>query len=190
MKSNSEQNASRPELENLFGARQQNFDEKPNKKRDKHFSKRYLGFLFAILSALFLSMGNVFARKASFFSGSELPFMSYSMTLLSMLAVICIRKESPFGPREHRTIIFVRSCFVVITSILAKTSVKLISPSDTTAIMHTNVILVVLLARVIFKEMLSFIHIFCLFIAITGKQLIPDSELSKVRLTLKRFLTD
>ena len=124
--------------------------------------------MFTIASAFFLSIANIFTRKAILFSGSESSLFSYLFGLVAMLCIKLYKRENPLGPKGHRYLVFIRAFFIVFALITIKTAVRLISPSDATAIFHINVIVVAILARILFKEILSFIHIFCVFIALTG----------------------
>ena len=144
-------------------------EQKVEKKR-RDF-KQYIGIFLGLISAFFLSIANIFARKAELFSGSEITVFSNITLLIPMLAVVCWKKENPLGPKKHRCVLFIRGIVHSLGVLSMKISVKLISPSDATALLHTNAIIVALMSRFIFKEMFSFIHILCLFMAITGKLL-------------------
>jgi len=156
---------SEAEVENLVAKTELKTTENVNRKKG---FKQYLGFPLAIASALFLSLANTFARKALLFGGSEIALLSYVITLFTMLVVIWWRGENPLGPNGNRRLTLIRSVIIIMAIVSMKCSVKLISPSDATALFHTNVIIVAVIARFIFKEMLGFIHILCLFLAITG----------------------
>lgn len=128
----------------------------------------YIGLIFSLLSAFFLSTSNIFARKAVFFAGVEITFVSFLLMLSVMMFMMIRSGKNLLGPKGHRCLLILRSLMIIIAIVFMKSSVKLISPSDATAIFHTNVILVAILSRFLFKEILSFIHVFCLFIAILG----------------------
>lgn len=143
-------------------------NETPAAVKSARPTRPYLGFIFSLASAFFLSMSHVFARKAVFFTGIEVVLVSYVLTLVVMMSLMIRKGHSLLGPKGHRGLVMFRSLLIVVAIMSMKSSVKLISPSDATAIFHTNVIIVAILARCIFKELLSFIHIFCLIIAIAG----------------------
>lgn len=172
MNKSEEENAYSHELESLVleQIHQTRADSKSQQQLgQKRKLKRYLGIMLALLSALFLSFANILTRLACLFSGSEIALIGYTITLLVMSTHLCARRQNLLGPREHRRALFIRSLAVIVGVVSMANSVKLISPSDATAVFQTNVIVVALLASFVFNEVLSFIHIFCLFIAISGK---------------------
>ena len=161
-------NENKPESESLVNTNHK-INEKPSaKKKRSGAANQLLGIFFGLVSTFFASIGNIFARKAALFSGSDVVFVAFSFIFICMLFVIWKRKESVLGPKEYRMTLFWQALVVTFAIISLKTAIKLISPSDATALLYTNVIMVALLARFLFKEFLSFVHVFCLFIAIAG----------------------
>lgn len=132
-------------------------------------TRSFIGFLFAIASAFSLSITNIFARKAVLYSGAEVVFATNVLILISIGITMLVKKQNLLGPKENRRLLVIRSVLITIAIICMRSSVKLVNPSDSTAIFHTNIIVVAILARCIFREFLSFIHIFSLIIAIFGK---------------------
>ena len=161
-----ENKASSPDSENLMNG--EKIEKTSATKKKSGTENQLLGFFFGLISAVFLSIANIFARKAALFSGSDIVFVSFVFIFLCMLFVTCKRKENILGPKEQRKALFCRALMVTFGILSMKSAVKLISPSDATALLHTNVIIVAVFARFIFKEFLSFIHVLCLFMAIAG----------------------
>lgn len=162
-KNNQTQQDTAPENEDLIEKKQQ-INENEITKRPRTF----IGLLFAILSALFLSIMNITVRKASMLSSIELTCAQLLITLVSITVIMIFKGQHLIGPKGCRRYIALRALFAIATWLCMTTSLKMISPSDSAALIHTNVIIVAIMSRFIFKEILSFVHIFCLFIAILG----------------------
>lgn len=144
---------------------------KPTARLSKSQSKpkAYIGFLFAISSAFTTSISSVLTRKCVLFTASEIALVMNVIMLVIMMSIIIRKGENLLGLKSSRCLIATRSLINTIGLITAMSSLKLISPSDTGAIVHTNVILVAIMSRLVFKEMISFVHIICLFIAVIGR---------------------
>lgn len=143
----------------------------PNEKNAPKLAKTrpFIGLIFALASAFFLSLAGVLARKCVIFTASEITLLSFIMVLITMTILMARKAKSPLGPKGHRSLMTARALLYALTIFSTMTSVKLISPSDTMSLFHTNVIFLTILSRLIFKEKMSFIHVICLFMAIIGK---------------------
>lgn len=139
-----------------------------NRRDEKSGFKHLIGVFLGLLSTFSLSMGSIFARKAELFNGSELALTSSIVIFVIISIIIRVQGKSLLGPAENRMILMVRGLLVTFALLSLRISVKLITPSDTIALFHMNVIIVALLARLMFKEMLSFVHIFALIISLIG----------------------
>lgn len=146
-------------------------DQTKEHQKQKHENniKPFLGITLSLLSSLSLSLCNVFTRRAQLFSASDNVFISSLLNLFIMFLVAYKKGVDPLGPKEHRRMSMLRSVVLAVSIITIRISVKLISPSDATALRQLNTVMVALMARFIFNEMLSFIHVASLFMAIIGK---------------------
>lgn len=145
----------------------QNADEKPASKQKKPKCPE-IGLFIALLSAVFLSLSNVLIKKAKFFSGTEQTTIRYFIQGLIMLCIARYNKLNIFGEKGDRKLLILRGVFGTIGLTTLHLSLKLIDPSDSVALFHTNVIIVALLARFILNEKFSLTHIFSLILAISG----------------------
>lgn len=128
----------------------------------------YSGLLLGLLSAFFLSMSNVFVKKAQLFSGTEQTAVRYTMQGILMLAIAWHKGLNLLGERGNRKMLVLRGVFGTFGLTTLHLAVKFINPSDAVALFHTNVIIVALIARFTLNEKFSIIHILAVFMAITG----------------------
>lgn len=140
----------------------------------KAYSNHYTGFLYAILSALFLSFSNVLIKKSTMFNGSEQAVIRYSFQLGIMVVIAIITKNNLLGPVESRKILVIRGLLGMIYLLSLHFSVKLIAPSDSVSLVHMNIVIVAILARVFLSEQINLAHVVSLIFAIFGIVLIAQ----------------
>lgn len=147
---------------------------KGNTEKPKREKNSFLGLSLGILSAFLLSTANTLARYARLLRGSEITFICYVLTFCCISVVLLVKRENMLGPKEHRKTNMIRAVVICFAMTSMKFSVQLINPADSTALFHTNVIIVALLSRLIFKELIGFIHILALAMAIIGNNIFPN----------------
>ena len=137
-------------------------------------TSRFHGFFFAMLSAVFMGLSSVFIKKAEYFNASEVIAVRYIIQFLMMFVMIIFRRTSFTGPNEARNPLLIRAIFGMLGLIMVHYSVKLITPSDTTAIMRFSLILVAIMARISFKEKISIATLVSILLSIVGVLLIAQ----------------
>ena len=137
-------------------------------------TSRFHGFFFAMLSAVFMGLSSVFIKKAEYFNAAEVIAVRYIIQFLMMFVVIIFTGKSFTGPREARNPLLIRAIFGMLGLIMVHYSVKLITPSDTTAIMRFSLILVAIMARISFKEKISLATLVSILLSIIGVILIAQ----------------
>lgn len=143
-----------------------NNQKSPNPGRRPH--RPYFGLLLALVSAFFITLSNLFGRKCVLLTASDISIVNYLVALIVMASLLVRNKQSLFGPRSLRLLLTLRAFFYALSILLILSSIKLIEPSNSTALFHTNVIILAVLSRIFFKEKLGCIHIFSLAISIIG----------------------
>ena len=128
----------------------------------------YKGIVIAFFSAFFLSLSNIFIKKAQLFSGTEQTAIRYTMQLIVSLSIALYNRENIFGPPDKRKMLIIRGILGTFGLTTLHLAVKFINPSDAVAIFHTNVILVSFIARFTLNEKFSFFHVVALFMAVSG----------------------
>ena len=73
-----------------------------------------------------------------------------------------------FGEKKERKLLILRGSFGVVALTCLHFSIKLIDPSDSVSILHTNVVFVAFLARFFLKEKFSFAFLIAMFLTIIG----------------------
>ena len=164
-KENQEDEKALPEVENLVSSE---VTAASLSKQHDDGGKRFLGIFLGILSAFLYSVTAVLACRAHLFHGNEIALITCVAMLVPMLVFALARGHNPLGPKEHRKLCLFRALLIVLVLTLNKISIKLINPSDANAIFQSNVIIVAILSRFVYKEMLSIVHFFCIFMTITG----------------------
>lgn len=132
------------------------------------------GVFYALLSAFFISITNIFIRKATFFSAGEISFIRYLLQLIIMLVYALWEKESIFGKKGERFLLTLRGVFGTIGLITIYFSVKLINPSDAVALINCAVIFVTIFGRIFLKEKLTIVHLIALVVTFVGIILISQ----------------
>lgn len=153
--------------------------EEPEKTQEKDKVNRLIdrladakGSFIAILSAFFVSIGGIFYKKAITMNGSDNSVLRYTYQLIAMLALLKYKKIPILGPKEHRKLLFARSCVGAVAVISLNFGLKYIDPSDNIAIMHTNVIITAILAKILLKEKFTIFHFISVVVTLGGVILI------------------
>jgi drug/metabolite transporter (DMT)-like permease len=131
--------------------------------------RNYYGIALALMSALFLSLSVIFFKKAKFFSGSDQATVRYAIQLIIMVSVARYRQLKLFGAKEQRKLLIIRGIFGMCGLIFLHFSIKLIDPSDSASLLHTNVIIISILARLFLGEKLTVAHIISIIATVAGK---------------------
>lgn len=149
-----------------------------NTKPVKKVSK-FKGFIFVMISAGFNTFQNYFMRKAYFFNGSEQTVFRYLFQLVLMIIMARYYKLNLLGPKGIRIQLVVRGILGASGLLLLNISIKLIDPSDSIALFFSNVIIISILARFIFKEKFTIAHIIALIAMVFGILLISQPSFLK-----------
>ncbi|CAF0756711.1 unnamed protein product [Brachionus calyciflorus] len=160
-----------------------------NSPENKPKNKRYIGFFLALLSAFFLSLSNTFIRKAMLLNGSEQAAFRYLLQLIVMMIIIFYKKLNLFGDKKDRKTLISRGIFGMSALICLHFSIKFINPSDSAALLHTNIIFVSILGRLFLKEKLNLAHILSVLLNIIGVLLISQPTFIKNLFKLNRNFT-
>lgn len=161
------------ELENLVA---QNIEQQPidkvtdaGKKVSKSAKKsKYIGFVFAIVSALLSSTSPIFVKKALLFTAVEQSVIRYTVQFLLIGLIIARKRVNPFGLAKNRWLLVLRGFLGMATLTAWYISLKFINPIDAIAIVYTNVIIVFLFARFTLGEHFSIVHMMALLLAVSG----------------------
>ena len=94
--------------------------------------------------------------------------MRYTLQLVVMVIIAKYKKFSLFGVKEHRKLLTLRGFFGFLGLMSLYFSVKLINPSDSTALSNTKLIILAVLARIFLKERFTTIHLFSLGLTVAG----------------------
>lgn len=131
-------------------------------------SRQYHGVFYGMLSAILLCCANVLVKKCQLTSGSDQAFVRYLIQAISMSFAICHTDVCFLGPKGSRRFLVIRGTFGTIAMICLHFALKLINPSDATALLHLNTVLVTVFARVALKEKLSLAHLASLLLSAMG----------------------
>ncbi len=136
--------------------------------------RKCIGFIYAILSAFFLAFSNVLIKKSTIFNGSEQAVIRYVFQLVIMIIIGLVTKNNLLGPIESRKILIIRGLCGMTYLLSLHFSVKLIAPSDTVSLLHLNIIIVSILARIFLNEKINLAHIFSVVLSTIGVFLIAQ----------------
>ncbi len=118
----------------------------------------------------------------------------YVLQFILMNAVIKYKGIDFLGPKEQRCILLKRGLLGAISLILIFYAIKLINPSDVSAIYNCNIVIVAIFARLFLNEKFSLAHVLGLIFTIVGIILIsqPSFIFSKTSQVTKNnlILTD
>lgn len=161
------------------------------KTHDKQTLKRTLvGFSVSILSTLLNVMSNILVKRSTFFTAFEFSFVQYVITFFVMSVGILYYNVSPLGPAHCRKLLLARGCLGPFSLLAMFTSLKLIDPSDSVALLSFTVLFVAILGRIFLREKISIVYVFSTLVILVGALLItqprfmidPTKEMSLHRL--------
>ena len=144
---------------------------KIQKDNTKPTGKRFLnlyGIFFALLNALSSSLMNVFTKKANFFSGTDVATFRYTIQLIAMIIIGCCLKINLLGPKEIRISLLLIGILNTLCVMLIFLSLKLINPSESSALFSVNMAIIPIIARFYLKEKISIINLFALMFSMLG----------------------
>ena len=150
----------------LNDAKQGNTIKIPEIKKTRSIFYNYYGIFFALLASLSLSMTQIFTKKANFFSGSDIGAFRFFMQLICMLIIAHFANQALLGPKNMRKILLFRGVLGTIGMLSSFYSLKLLNPSDTTALMHLNIVIIPIIARFYLKEKFRIINLLSLILSI------------------------
>ena len=158
------------------------------KQAIKNKFSSYYGIIYGLISALCLSTSTVLTKKANFFHGSETALLRYIIQLIIMILMGVISKNNLLGPKESRKTLIIRGICGSIAMISLNYSIKLINPSDTSALMRLNIVIIPIFARFFIKEKFGLFNFMPLVMSILGVFFIAQpSFLFKKISQLKNF---
>ena len=134
--------------------------------------ERIKGFLFAFVSAFFISLTGVLAKQAHLLSAWEQICILSSLLITVMLIVACSKRLSPLGDRKQLPFLLVRGLTSLSNTICLYISLTYIAPSDMIAITNSSLIVTAVLSRLLFGEKLSIAHMVATVLIIGGVLLI------------------
>jgi len=143
-------------------------DVKPAKVKKEH-STAYLklhGISFGVLSALFYAISSTLVKKTKIFTGSEMAAIQYVLRMILLPSIARYKGLNIFGQPGQRKLLAFRGLSGALTMIFINFSTKLIVPSDSIALLHTNVIMVAILARIFLGDKFTMLHF--LILVLTG----------------------
>lgn len=126
------------------------------------------GILLAMLSGFGFAASNVFMKLSRRLSPGDHGLVRYTILFVCLLIVIKYKKLNIFGPTEHVRLLIARSVLGTVTVISFFFSITLISPADALTIVHSNILITALFARIFIKEKLMLAHLIALFLTING----------------------
>lgn len=129
---------------------------------------QFHGICYATLSALFLSLSNIFIKSARIMSGSEQAFVRYLIQAIVLAIIIIYTKGNFFGTKKARKMLITRGLMGTLALIALHFAVKLLNPSDAVALLHLNTVIVAIAARIILKEKINLAHVTCLILSMVG----------------------
>lgn len=130
---------------------------------------KYSGIAFALVTALLMSLGDIYVKKAEILNAAELTTVRYLVQTVAMFVLAQQKGQDLSGPRSHRTALLMRGLFGSLNLICFNYSLKLINPSDATALVHCNVVFVAILACVFLHETFHTIHYVALTVTLAGQ---------------------
>ena len=140
------------------------------------FFLRYRGIIFAFISSILMSISHVLVRKSNYLSGSEQSILRYVIQIVSMLIIIRHEKVQAFGPPGRRKLLVLRGCAGTVGILSISFAVKFIAPSDAIALVHSNVVMAAVFARIFLKEKFSLAHLISIIFTISGVLLISQPD--------------
>ncbi len=154
-------------------------------------STSFKGVVLAMIAGFGFAASNVVMKLTKSLSPGEHGLIRYLILFVCMLIVIRAKKLKIFGPPEHYKLLIVRSILGTVSVISFFFSITLISPADALTIVHSNILITALSARIFFKEKLMIAHIFAIVLTINGILFLstPSYFSHKISLNNKNLLT-
>ena len=136
--------------------------------KTRRFFTHLKGTFIAVLSALSVSLGGIFYKKAVTMTGSDNSVYRYVSQFIIMIVLLIIKREPILGPKEQRKLLMLRSFFGIFAVVSTNFAIKYIDPSDNSALSHTNLIITAVLARIYLKEKFNISHLISLIFLVAG----------------------
>ena len=105
-----------------------------------------------------------------------------------MILIARCKKLNILGVKEHRKLLLIRGLFGFMGLLSLYFAVKLINPSDATALSNTKLIMLAILARLFLKEKFTTMHLFSLLFTIGGKYKRFQSHCEYGKTFLEQFI--
>ena len=140
-------------------------------KKKKPRSNAYLklhGIFFGVFSAFFYALSSTLVKKTKIFTGTEMAATQYVLRVSLLTAVARYKGLNTFGNPGQRKLLALRGLSGALTMIFINFSTKLIVPSDSIALLHTNVIMVAILARIFLGDKFTVLHLLILILTAFG----------------------
>ena len=147
------------------------FEMEPVKVVKKPHSTAYLklhGIGFGVLSAFFYALSSTLVKKAKMFTGAEMAALQYIMRMCILTCIARYKGLNIFGNPGQRRLLAYRGVSGALTMIFINFSTKLIVPSDSIALLHTNVVMVAILARIFLGDKFTMLHLVILVLTAFG----------------------
>ena len=144
------------------------FEQETVKVKKPH-STLYLklhGIGFGVLSALFYAISSTLVKKANIFAASEVAAIQYVLRIVILACIARYKGLNVLGDSGQRKLLAYRGLSGALTMIFINFSTKLIAPSDSIALLHTNVVMVAILARIFLGDKFTMLHM--LILVLTG----------------------
>jgi drug/metabolite transporter (DMT)-like permease len=129
---------------------------------------RYSGITLGILTAILMSISDIFIKKARLINALEQTTFRYALQLVVMFVIARFNHASLLGPKENRVGLVLRGLFGALNLISYNYCLKLLNPSDATALVYCNVVFVAILAHVYLNEQLTIVHFLSISLTLTG----------------------
>lgn len=133
-------------------------------------AENFYGSTLAILYGFIYALSNVFFKKTPFFNGAERTLTTYVFIAILVGGFMLWKKISFWGTSESRRNLCMRGFFGVLYVLSFQIALSFIQPSDVIALARINIIIVAIVSRFLFKEMLNFTIILAILFTIAGKK--------------------
>lgn len=106
------------------------------------------------------------------------------------LVIVRWKNESFFGPKKKMWLLTTRALAQVLALIFFYSSMKLLAPSDVSALGNTAIIFTAILSKIFLKEKIGIPHLISVLLIISGVILIakPTFLFPRARPTISRFI--
>ena len=130
--------------------------------------RNYLGYIFAILTAINFTIANILVKKALLLNGADQLTCLFILKIILMFIVMKVRHVEVFGPAGLRIFLTIRGLVGVLGLIFLYSGLIFLPPSDCSAIANSAIIITAILARIFLSEKLGFTHIIAIILTIVG----------------------